>query len=173
MNCMCRNIRIAICALCVFSFLHPAAAQTTNKAAIDFSNKMSAMIFTLYNDGTEWGVQFSKIDSTDRNYSRLAPIRIKMEKFLEEKLAELKKTQDVSGSHNFRMAMIHFMELDKTVLNSGLKGIEKLNTHSSDAQIKNAVKNLTEQSKKEDAELKKIIALQTAYAHQNGFTITN
>ena len=137
------------------------------------NNKLSGMVASLYEDGSKWGETFSHIDSTTHMYAELAPIRIRMEHYLDEKLAELNAMQDVSGSQDFRLAMIHFMKMEKNMLSNAFKGIEALNPKSTNAQIQNAINNLTNESKKEDAELKKIRDIQNEYARKNRFKITN
>jgi hypothetical protein len=165
--------RVVICIVCLCVSSYSSLAQTSDNVAIDFNNKISGMIGQLYEDGNTWGQMFSHIDSTTKKYAELAPLRIKMEKYLDDKLVELKAMQDVAGSSDFRTAVIHFMELEKGMLNSAFKGIEKLNPHSTDAQIQNAIINLSNESKKEDSALKQIRNIQNAYAKRNGFIINN
>jgi hypothetical protein len=148
-------------------------AQTTEKSAIAFNDEMSVMITEINKEGTEWAETFCKIDSTKQNFASLAPLRIRMEKYIDGKLSELRTMQDISNSYDFRMAVIHFMEIDKNLLNTVFKEIEKLSPNSSIQQKQNALTNLNKQSKKEDMALKKIKALQIAYAKQNGFTMGN
>jgi len=173
MGLMAKSIHVLVCVLCAFFSSGVAHAQADKQGAIDLNNKVSKMIANLYQDGDYWGKEFSHIDSTTRKYSELAPIRIKMERLLVENLIALKTMHDVGGSYNFRMAAIQFMEVDKGVLNNAFKGIEQLKPNASPQEMQKAVSNLNKESKKEEAELKKIRKLQIEYGKQNGFKVTN
>jgi hypothetical protein len=125
---------------------------------------------TLYSSGKEWGSKLNEVYAS-KEFSLLETARVKMETFIERKIAELKKLKDINGSEKFRLAMLDFLNFENKMMKEAFRPFEKLNKASSEEDIKKAIAGLTELAKNEDTELQKVNKAQQDYAVKNGFTI--
>ncbi len=160
-----------IIASCMLLFaLVFGSVKTYAETPIDFNDRLVSITATLYEKGTAWGNKFKEL-SESKNYKELAPLRIDMQKFIDKKIAELRTTKGVGkGSQEFLKTMIEFLNFEKGFTQAFLP-FEKLNSTTSDEELKKAMDKLTEASTQEEGALAKVTAAQQAYAEKNDFTI--
>jgi hypothetical protein len=161
-------IRIAV----VLSFIAStffASAQDLN-TAIEVNDYFVSVTDSLYAGGQQWGRQFNEAYQT-KDFSSLIPVRKKMEKFIDNKLALLGKMKDSFGSENLRLATMDFLAFEKKLIVEAFIPLEKLNKNSTNEEIQKAMKNLTETAARETAEIVRVNNAQEEFAKKNGFTI--
>lgn len=154
-----------------FVLLFVAGSVKVNaQTALQFNDKLAAITDSLYAKGQGWGVKFNEVKAT-KEFSKLTPYRMNLERFVDVKIAEVKKMKDVSGSQNLRQAILSFLVMEKTMIQKGFSPMEKLNSSSSDDDIQKALDNLIKESENEGLELSKVNKAQDEYASRNGFKI--
>ncbi len=146
------------------------SVKTFAETALQFNDRLVAITDSLSARGTAWGNKYGEL-SESKNYKELTPYRVGMQKFIDKKIAELKVTKGVGkGAPEFIKAMIEFLTFERQLTNSFVP-FEKFNSSSSEDEMKKAMDDLTEATKKEDAMLKNVGAAQEAYAEKNDFAI--
>src|SRR5262245_5031311 len=100
----------------------PAAVQAqssgntpSSKQAIAFSDGMSDITDSLYQLGSSWGDKFSKVRD-EKKFSELVPYRIRVEKFIDKKIVDLRSMKDVGNSKDLRLGMIEFLQFEKEMI---------------------------------------------------------
>jgi len=158
--------------ICMLSFSTIGRAQKATKTLtpIEFSDHMSDLTDSLYKKGSDWWSHYVAAKSA-RNFASLKSYRIAVETFLVKSTKELKSMPDVSNSTALRMAMIHFMEFERTMVTKGFMPIEKIPSTGSDEEMDKAFADLQQMAKVESVELEKVSKEQNAYAKANGFKI--
>src|SRR5215213_2730549 len=141
-----------------------------SQTPIEFNNKLASVNDSLFIKGQEWGKKFKEVRAA-KEYSQLAPFRIDLESYISRKVVEVKQMKDVAGSKEFREGMIDFLLFEKQMMKEGFIPVEKLNSSSTDEQVKVAIDNLIKLSKDETAKLEAFRKVQAAYAESNGFKI--
>jgi hypothetical protein len=140
------------------------------KTALELNNHLASITDSLYKKGQIWGNQLN--NAADRHdFASLAPYRIKIQQFIDLKLAELKKMKDIGGSEEFRTAMIDFLVLEKQMIESSFIPFEKLPPDATNNQLKSAIDKLTDEAKNESKAIEKVNEIQDLYARKNGFAI--
>jgi len=153
-------------AFLIFTGLHTAYAQTP----LEFNDNLVAITDSLYNKGQAWGEKFVAVKESKEFY-KLAPQRKALQKFIDDKIAEVSVMKDISGSENLRKSMVTFLLFEKDMLQNAFIPIEKLNSTSTDEEIDNALAKLNSLTTEENEALAKVNTEQQAYAKKNGFTI--
>lgn len=151
----------------LFAFSNDMKAQMT---PFQFNEHLSSITDSLYERGTAWGASFNEA-YTSKDFASLVPLRLKLEKYIDSRIAELKKMKDVKNSKEFREATIAFLIFEKEMITLGFKPLEELKKDASEEEIKAKIDGLQVFSDKEQEELKKVGAKQEAYARANGFKI--
>ena len=141
-----------------------------SQEAIEFNDKLVAVNDSLFAKGQAWGKKFTEVSKT-KEFHKLSSARIELYNFINSKIAELKKTADVGGSKEFREGMINFLLFEKELLEKAFVPLEKLNTNSTDAEIKAGITNLQKSAQDENTYLEAFRKVQAAYAEKNGFRI--
>ena len=163
------TLRTTTAVLLFFLSFNAANAQKIT-TALQFNDYMVSITDTLYSYGTEWGQQFN-VAFKSKDFTSLAPARIKLEEFTGKKLLEVTTMKDIGGSENLRAAMLEFIVFEKQFTGEYFSTIEKFDSKSTDDEIQKALDNLAAGSKKEEVVLKKVREAQKDYAKKNGFTI--
>lgn len=148
----------------------PAISHAQKMTPVEFNDRLASITDTLYSIGKEWGTALTTYSTTGK-FSELTPYRKKMEQYLDRQITYVKSMQDVSNSKDLRMGMITFLQYEKGMVTGAFTGFEKLTDKSTQEQLNAALEKLTDASKNEDAELKKFVDLQRAYAKANDFVI--
>ncbi len=146
-----------------------ATAQTLTP--IKFNDHLVQMTLDLEKMGGEWGGKFGEISKGSKNYGELTATRLKMQGYCDKKIGELKAMKDVSGSEEFRKAVIGYLEFEKQLIQRGFVPLEKLSANSSDSDIEKAIKSLMDEAASEETYLLKVHEAQDRYAKKNNFTI--
>jgi hypothetical protein len=141
------------------------------KTPLEYNNYLVSIISELANMGNQWGIRLRHLDSTTMNFAELITLRTNMEKYIDEKTAELQKMKDLKGSEKFRNATINFLAFEKILVKNGFAPFEKLNKNSSQADFDKANNNLINEAKNEETAMKKLRDEQQAYAEKNNFKI--
>ena len=147
-----------------------SVAQKTNTAALDMNDRLVSITDSLYAKGQRWGEAFNKFYN-NKEFSKLAPYRKEVQTYIDQQLTKVGVMKDVGGSEDLRAAMIKFLLYERDMVANHFVPIEKLNTSSTDDQIKAEIDSLTKAAEKEAEALKAVNDAQEAYAAKNGFTI--
>jgi hypothetical protein len=94
-----------------------------------------------------------------------------MQRYINNKIVEVGKMEDVNNSKPLRTAMISFLRFELRMTTEAFQPVERLNASSSNDDIRKALDNISEIAKGEDAELAKVAEAQSVYASENGFRI--
>lgn len=159
---------IALCLLFFFSFQAVKAQKI--KTAIDYNDYLVSITDTLYQLGQQWGDQFNTAYQS-KDFKSLTPVRIKIEQFASRKFLEVTTMKDMYGSEKLRAAMLEFLAFEKIMIAEHFTALEKLNSSSTDDEVKKGLEVLTTDSKSEAVALKRVNEAQREYAQKNGFTI--
>ena len=152
--------------LLVFTFSN-SYAQT----AVEYNNKLADIIVNLYGKGQAWGNKLTELDTTTKDYAKLAPIRRNIEHYIDSELIVVKGMKDVAGSEKYRQAIITFLKAESDMIKQSFIPFEKLNAASTDTEVKTVIDRLTAASKDEAEHLQAVTAAQKEYADKNGFKI--
>ena len=164
-----RSVRLFVFAFILFAAALSANAQKPT-TALELNNYFASINDSLYAGGREWGTKLNTVVFS-KGFDSLAPLRIKLDNFIERKTSELKAMKDIKGSDKFRLAMLDFLAFESKMMKEAFAPIEKLSKTSTQDQIKTAINNLMELAAQEDSHLVKVNEAQDEYAAKNGFTI--
>jgi len=170
MNMRTKTILLSLCLIASQFCFSQQAIETANSKAIDFNDKLVSINDSLFSKGQAWGKKFTEVSKT-KEFGKLSASRIELYNFINTKIAELKKTEDVGGSKEFREGMINFLAFEKELLEKAFVPLEKLNASSTDADIKAGIANLQKSAQDENTYLETFRKVQAAYAEKNGFKI--
>jgi hypothetical protein len=147
-------------------------AQKGKLTPIDYNDKLAAITDSLYNMGVAWGTEFQNINSSDKNFSKLAPHRKKIIAFTSRKIEEVRRGPTAGkGADNLKAAMLQFLTFEKQMIETAFAPLEKLTSASSETEVNEAIKKLTAESEKEAEELKRVNEAQEKFGEMNGFTL--
>lgn len=155
-------------AVLVLSF---CALQVMGQTPTEFNNKMIAATQGLATRGTKWGGKMAELSQGSKKFIELKPLRIDLEKYIDEEIAKLKVMKDVKGSQKFREAIISYLQFEKKLIDEAFMPFEKLGPKATEEQIKKATDNLVALAEKEDDYLKKVNEAQKEYANKNNFKV--
>ena len=164
-----KPLRAACVTILFFVSFHIANAQKIT-TALELSNYFSSVTDSMYKYGQQWGNQFSA-SYNSKKFGSLTPMRAKIDDYTSRKIVELTAMKDVSGSENFRAAMLDFLSYEKKMIKVYFAAFEKLDSSSTDDDIQKHMNDLIAVSKDEEVELQKVREAQQDYARKNGFEI--
>ena len=164
-----RSVRLYVLLLTFFAASLSAFAQKPT-TALELNNYFASINDSLYAGGREWGIKLNTVVFS-KGFDSLAPLRMRLDEFIDRKTNELKTMKDIRGSDKFRLAMLDFLAFESKMMKEAFAPIEKLNKTSTQDQIKTAINNLMELAAQEDSHLVKVNEAQNEYASKNGFTI--
>lgn len=147
-----------------------AGCKGSNKKAFEFNEKLAAISSTLYSKGKEFGTELQPAMQSN-DFSKLSAISASLNKFIDEKLTELKDTKDVGGSEKLRSAMIEFLDFEKGMIKDAFEPFGKLNENSTEEEKQAAVQNLVKMSADEGKYLTRVQEAQKEFAAKNGFKV--
>ena len=146
-------------------------SKTFGQSPVEFNNQMSEIADSLFQKGNNWGKQLGEIAATSKQFEKLAPIRLSLEKYIFNQTTRLNEMKDVSGSYNFRQAMITYLQFEKQMVDSLIKPFESLSSASTDAVFKETVDKLLKGAAKEQGYLDQVHIVENEYAKANNFII--
>jgi hypothetical protein len=149
-----RPLRAACIAVLFFVSFYIANAQKIT-TALELSNYFSSVTDSMYKYGQQWGNQFSA-SYNSKKFGTLTSMRAKIEDYTSSKIVELTAMKDVSGSENFRAAMLDFLSYEKKMIKVYFAAFEKLDSSSTDDDIQKHMNDLIAVSKDEEVELQKV-----------------
>ena len=97
--------------------------------------------------------------------------RKKLEQFIGVKYDELRTMRDVFECTKFRLAMLDFLAFEEKMIKEAFLPFEKLNSSSSQDEIKKAINSLVTLSEQENSYLAKVHTAQNEFATKNGFIL--
>ena len=154
--------RILLAVAIVLSGSYYAHAQTP----LQYNNKLVNITDSLHAKGSRWVRVFKQVKMI-KEFTALTPYRSDLQKYIDNKIAELKADKDVSGSGELKQAVIEFLEYEKNIVANCFAPMEELGATTTDEELKAAIDKLTLESQKENAILAKVDAAQDAYARKN------
>ncbi len=140
------------------------------KTALELNDQLVSITDSLYRKGQRWGEQFNR-SYENKDFVKLAPYRKEVQNYIDQQLVAVGVLKDIGGSEDFRAAMIKFLTFEKDMVTNHFIPMEKLNTKSTDEEIKAEVEKLTGAAEKEGDALGAVNKAQEAYAAKNGFSI--
>ncbi|HXS38380.1 MAG TPA: hypothetical protein VN721_16885 [Flavipsychrobacter sp.] len=155
----------------IFILLVFASSQSFAQTPVEYNNKLADVIVNLYNKGQAWGNKLAELDTTSKDYAKLTPIRKNIEHYIDSEIIVVKKMKDVAGSEKYREAIVTFLKSESDMIKKAFIPFEKLNSASTDTEVKTVIDGLTAASKGEAEHLQAVTAAQKEYADKNGFKI--
>ena len=152
---------------CILSVSTISHAQST---ALEFNDHIASITDSLFLKGQEWGTKFNEVYA-NKDFALLKPMREGLETFVTARIKELTGMKDVKNSKALRMAMLDFLDYELIMVTNAFKPMERLAGTATNEDVKAALDKMTELSKQEAEELKKVGDAQEAYAKANGFSI--
>jgi len=137
---------------------------------IAYNDNLVSITDQLYEKGQKWGEQFNIVYKS-KDFASLKPYRDSLENFIDTKINELNKMEDVSNSSELRTAMLSFLGFEKRMAEEAFKPMDQLSPTASAEEIQAAIDHISLLSDNETIELKKLGEAQQAYAASNDFTI--
>ncbi|MBI1342697.1 MAG: hypothetical protein GC171_07185 [Terrimonas sp.] len=140
------------------------------KTPFELNETLAGISDSLYTIGVNWGNAFNEANQSG-DFSAIKTVRVSLEKYIDTKITYVSNMKDVKNSKAFRLAILDFLNYEKSFCDDGLKPFENLDSKSSDADKKKLLDQLTPILSKEENLLKAIAVVQKKYAEENGFTI--
>ncbi len=158
-------VLFAVWVLCCLPF--KGICQT----AADLNASIQEATDEIYTKASLWGTTFLKEYNGSQNYGNLSGARSELELYIERKLKEFKKKQDVDGSEKLRAALIAFLEFEKKLVTEGFQPFERLSSSSGDDQVSTCRSHLKELSVGEGAVTSTLNVERKAYAEKNDISL--
>ena len=140
------------------------------KTALELNTYFVSINDTLYRFGKEWGTSLNTAVS-NKDFTLMTANRKKLEQFISGKYDELRTMRDVFECAKFRLAMLDFLAFEEKMIKEAFLPFEKLNSSSSQDEIKKTINSLVTLSEQENGHLAKIHTAQSEFATKNGFTL--
>ena len=96
-----------------------------------------------------------------------------MENFIDEKIIEVNKLENVGGSDQYKDAIAKFLVFEKKLMQDALAPFGKLDKNSSQQQVNDAMQHLINVAKDEQKYLVDVRATQRDFAAKNNITLIN
>jgi hypothetical protein len=144
-------------------------AQTPT-TPIEMNNYLMDIVNDLYARGKAWGAHYNEVRES-KDFASLKTDRDSLEKIINQSIEDVEGLKDIKGSRMLRLAMLDFLQFEKTMVENDFASIEKLNKDSSDEEIDAALQKLLDMADHENEWLDKVRDEQKKYAEANGFTI--
>lgn len=142
----------------------PAPVQGLTPAQLN--EKIAAITDSLGIISQEWNLQFSEA-AKSRDFSKLATMRKALERFIDEKITELKTMKDVGDSRAFRGEALRYLHFEKNVVSKAIRPMDELGKNPPEAQRLSALENLNYYKQEERLALEKVQLAQEAYMRSN------
>jgi hypothetical protein len=142
----------------------------TKKKAFDFNQKLTGISDSLGAKGSEMGKELDQAVKA-RDFARLTMLNKDIVRFIDDKIVEIKNTEDIGGSGRLKSAMIDFLNYEKEFIQEGFGPFEKMDANTTQEEVQSAGQFLLQKSQDEKTHLNKVQEAQRDYAKQNGFRI--
>ena len=146
------------------------SCNTNKKKAFEFNQKLATISLDLNTKGKEFGKELQAA-TVSRDFSKVKTSIGDLQKFVDDKISELQKTDNVAGSEKLKESMLGFLEYEKVMIRDGFGPFAEMNENTSDEDIQAAIKDMTEKTKDENDYLEKVRDEQKKYADKNKFKI--
>lgn len=146
--------------------------KSDKQKAIELNNKLASINDSLYKRGVNLGVVIRTSSST-HDFSKIAQFGGEMETFIDAKIVEVNKLENVAGSDKYKDAVAEFLNFEKKLMRDALLPFAKLDKESSRQQINDAMQHLVNVAKDEEKYLMGVRATQREFAAKNKITLIN
>ena len=146
--------------------------KSEKKKAFEFNQKLAAISLNLNTKGQGLGTDL-KAAFTSHDFSKVRTTIDSLGKFVDQKIEELKATENVAGSEKLKESMLDFLNFEKTMINKGFEPFANMDENTSEAEIQDAIKNMSRETENENDYLAKVRDEQKKYADKNGFKIAS
>jgi len=143
------------------------AACKEEVSALKLSNDLLKINDSLARYGKEWGDEFKRAYTT-ADFSRLYPIRSKMEMYVNRKIDCVIKMKDVGGSRTFREKELEYLRFEKGLINNKFIRFERFNDLTDRKEMETAFNELMAASAQEQFILEQLHKEVQQYAEKNG-----
>lgn len=138
--------------LCVL-FVLPARAQK------GVAVPLTAITDSIAAYDNVWAEQLSTLGNTTKDYTLLKPARLRMEAYIDNTLAAIKKQKDAKASADLHAAVVAYLQYKKNLVSKRYAAFEELTPQSTEPEIKKCVDKLLDDTQEEDDYKKMISAL--------------
>lgn len=145
--------------------------KSFGQTPLQFNNQMASITDSLYAKGLAWGTLLTQIAKGPKDFTRLQPLRLGAESFIDVQAEKLNNLQDVSGSYNLRQAMISYLKFERQIVEEQFKPFESFTAQTTDETVQSQINTLLTAVKREKDFLDQVNVAQAAYAKENNFTI--
>lgn len=135
---------------------------------IQLDNTVAAINDSLLRYGAEWGEELQVAINT-LDFTGLQPVRIKMQEYIDRKIAYVKEMDNIGGSEQLLSKELEFLEVEKGIVANKLSFFERFSDSASMDQLSTAYADMQLSAVKEQDLLKEIHVLREQYAEKNGF----
>jgi hypothetical protein len=115
-----------------------------------------------------WGDEL-KIAVNTLEFAQLQPVRMKLQAYVEERMAYMQKVKNVGGSEELVKAEIEFLKTEKDIVENRFSLFEQFTDSVSMDELSSAMAYIQMGGETEQAQLAKIFKLREEYAERNGF----
>lgn len=143
---------------------------SAQKTPLELNDYLAGITDSLNFYGREWGAEVKEAFES-KDFKSIVPKRQKLETYIDRQISVLTRMKDIKNSKKLRETMIGFLNFEKTAIVGAMKPFEKMGANTESTEQDNAITVLTDNSKKEEAELQKVYEEQVAYAKANGFPL--
>lgn len=146
-------------------------AQTTFKSAVEMNNYLLVPNDSMYQKGQAMGRAITEAIRT-KDFTGFAASKKAVGDYAATTIQKLKKQKDQFGSKELREAIIGFLEYEINFLATGMPLLDKLNSKSTDQEIREAINELVLAGKEEEKQLNGIRRVHQRFAEKNGITVS-
>lgn len=133
---------------------------------IVLDTKIAVTNDSLLQYGASWGEELH-ISVNTLDFSGLAPIRIKMEEFIDRKITEMKAMDNVGGSEKLLETELEFLQVEKEIVTTRLTVFEQFTDTVQMNSLSTALAATELSAVKERELLEKLHKLRDEYAEKN------
>lgn len=149
-----------------------SGCKSKKEQIIELNNKLTIINDSLYNRGINLGM-IIRASSTTKDFPAIAVYGKQMENFIDEKIIEVNKLENVGGSDQYKDAIAKFLVFEKKLMQDALAPFGKLDKNSSQQQVNDAMQHLINVAKDEQKYLVDVRATQRDFAAKNNITLIN
>ena len=142
----------------------------TRKDALKFNNTIVAINDSLYLKGKEFGNLINTSFRT-KDYSRLQYARLKFERFLDSGRKSINSLKNVGGSEALKSCEMELLGIENRMIEQDFKPFELLTPSATEIEVGALFETVKKDGQAEAEHMKKLNALQSAYASKNGFSL--
>jgi hypothetical protein len=144
--------------------------KSEKQKAAELNNKLVALTDSLLERGMNLGT-IIRTSSSTHEYSKIAEFGKELEIFIDAKISEANKLDNVAGSDKYKEATTKFLEFEKKLVKEAVIPFDKLNKNSSQEEINAAMQNLATLATDEQKYLNDVRVAQQEFAAKNSITL--